>query len=70
MLTFFDTWLPFLYLYGVGGIFFVLGLYITHKAGSMNLKKSKHRYWFKVLIFGFIYLMAIHAFLIYIAINW
>jgi hypothetical protein len=70
MLTFFDVWLPYIYLYGAGGIFFIIGLLITKKAGAMNLNRKYHRYWFKVLIFGFIWFMMIHFILIIAALYW
>ena len=70
MISFFNSWLPFIYLYGFGGLFFVIGIVITLKAGSFDLKKKKHRYWFKVLIFGFFWFMAIHVLLIIAALYW
>jgi len=35
---FFTIWLPFIYLYGVGSIFFVLGMIIIKKSGAVNLQ--------------------------------
>jgi hypothetical protein len=70
MISFFNSWLPFIYLYGFGGIFFLIGLVITLKSGAFDLKKKKHKYWFKVLIFGFFWFMAIHFFLIIAALYW
>jgi hypothetical protein len=70
MPSFFNSWLPFIYLYGGGGIFFVIGIIITKKAGALDFKKKKHRYWFKVLLFGFLYYMAIHFILIIAALYW
>ena len=64
MPSFFDSWLPFIYLYGGGGIFFLIGIIITKKAGALDLTKKKHRYWFKILLFGFFWFMAIHLALI------
>jgi len=70
MPPFSHTWLPFIYLYGVGGIFFVIGIIITKKSGAMNLNSKKHRFWFKILLFGFIYYMALHFFLTIAALYW
>lgn len=64
MIDFFNTWLPFIYLYGVGGIFFFAGMYIIVKSGSLNLKRKHHRNWFITLISGYIFFMVIHASLI------
>jgi len=70
MPPFSHTWLPYIYLYGVGGIFFIIGIIITYKSGAMNLKKKKHRFWFKILLFGFVYYMALHFFLTIAALYW
>ena len=64
MPSFEQTWLPFLYLYGVGGLFFLSGMLIIKKAGSLDLNKNRHRYWWHILIFGFFYFAIIHAVMI------
>ncbi|GIK23017.1 MAG: hypothetical protein HND40_04870 [Ignavibacteriota bacterium] len=64
MPSFENTWLPFIYLYGVGGIFFVCGLVIIKKSKAVNFEKKRHRYWWRITLFGFFYYMAIHALLI------
>ncbi|NWG28812.1 MAG: hypothetical protein HXY48_09800 [Ignavibacteriaceae bacterium] len=64
MFPFESTWLPYLYLYGVGGFFFLLGMIIIKKSGSLDKAKKSHRRWFKILLFGFFYFTLIHAFLI------
>ncbi len=58
------TWLPYIYLYGVGGLFFLSGLIIVKKAGGYNPLNKRHRYWWKVTIFGFFYFMVLHALII------
>lgn len=64
MPTFFNTWLPFIYLYGVGGIFFISGLIVVKKSGAYNPSRKRHVYWWKVTIWGLFYFMLIHAALI------
>ncbi len=64
MPSFENTWLPFIYLYGVGGIFVVCGLVIIKKSKAVNFEKKRHRYWWRITLFGFFYYMAIHALLI------
>ena len=64
MPDFFNTWLPFIYLYGVGGIFFFAGMYIIIKSGSLNLKRKNHIWWVKVLFGGYFFFMSLHALLI------
>lgn len=70
MPSLFDVWLPFIYLYGVGGIFFLVGMIIIKKSGAVNLKIKRHRYWYKVLILGFFYFAALHAFFTILALYW
>lgn len=60
----FQTWVPFLYLYIVGGVVFFSGLYLTIKSGSLNRTKKHHRLWLKILIGGYLFFMSLHAFLI------
>ncbi|MFZ1290975.1 MAG: hypothetical protein WAR79_12840 [Melioribacteraceae bacterium] len=67
MINFTNTWLPFIYLYVVGGLFFLSGMIIVKKANAVNFDKKRHRYWWNVTIFGFFYFMAIHAFFIILA---
>jgi hypothetical protein len=64
------TWLPFLYLYGVGGLFFLIGMIIIRKSNAIDLKKKRHRFWYRVLIFGYFYFVAFHAIFTLIAIYW
>lgn len=70
MLTFFDTWLPYIYLYAVGGLFFLVGMIIVRKSGAIDLNNKKHRFWYRVMIFGFIYFAAMHALLNIAALYW
>jgi len=64
MPTFANTWLPFIYLYSVGGVFFLSGMIIIKKSKAVNFDKKRHRYWWNVTIFGFFYFMVFHALLI------
>lgn len=63
MLPFTHSWLPFLYLYGLGGLLFLAGIIITLRSGSLNLKWPQHKKWLVILIFGFIWYFAIHGLL-------
>ena len=60
-LPFTRTWLPYLYLYGAGGILFAAGIWVVLRSGSLDLRKPKHKLWFGVLFFGFAWYMTIHA---------
>ena len=59
-LDFDRVWLPYLYLYGVGGLIFVAGLILVLKSGALNLKRANHRRWLGVLVFGFVWYMSLH----------
>lgn len=61
MLDFSRTWLPFLYLYGVGGIIFILGMVLILRSESLNLKRRYHRIWLFILFFGFNWYVVIHS---------
>jgi len=69
VLTFYNTWLPFIYLYGVGGIAFLIGMYLILKTGSLNIKKLNHKKWLVVLVCGFLYYAGIHGTFILMAIK-
>lgn len=64
MSSFYNTWLPFIYLYAAGGLFFITGMVLIKKTGGINLSNKRHLYWYKIMIFGFFYFMVIHAALI------
>ncbi|MEA3287435.1 MAG: hypothetical protein U9Q77_08685 [Candidatus Marinimicrobia bacterium] len=63
------SWLPFIYLYGLGGILFLSGIFITLKAGSFDLKRHSHRKWMWILIFGFVWYLTMHALLTWAALG-
>jgi hypothetical protein len=63
MPSFLNSWLPFIYLYGIGGIFFFFGLLLIKKSGAINLTRKRHKFWLKVMLFGFFYFVALHLFL-------
>jgi len=60
-MPFSHAWLPYIYLYAVGGSLFLVGVIITVKSGSLDLKRPSHRVWFAVLFFGMIWFMVMHA---------
>ena len=61
MFDFSRTWLPFIYLYGVGGIIFLLGMFLVLKSDSLNLKRRHHRIWLFILFLGFAWYVVIHS---------
>jgi hypothetical protein len=62
-------WLPFIYLYGVGGFIFFIGIYIILKSKSLKTERLYHRKWLFILIFGFFYYLTIHGLLTLAALD-
>ena len=69
MLDFSRTWLPYLYLYGVGGGIFLIGMFIILRSRSLKLEHIRHREWYHILIFGLVYYMGIHALFTFAALG-
>ena len=69
MLDTFRTWLPFIYLYGVGGLAFLIGIALIIKTNALNTSSNGHKNWLIILLFGFYYYAGIHAFFILIALK-
>ena len=63
MSYFSHSWLPFIYLYGLGGLLFLSGIII-------NLKNHVHKQWLWVLVFGFIWYMMMHGVLTLVALGY
>ena len=68
-LTFYHTWFPFIYLYGVGGIAFLIGMFLILRTQALSLDKIHHKKWLFVLIFGFLYYASIHGICITLALK-
>ncbi len=63
MLPFEHTWLPFVYLYILGGILFSIGIWVVFRSKSIDLTRPHHKRWLFILIFGMIWYMSMHALL-------
>lgn len=59
-------WHPYLYQYGVGGVVFLIGIWLILHHRACVLSRKQDRFWFRVLIFGFFWYAGIH-FLWYLA---
>tara|TARA_X000001036_G_scaffold55586_1_gene45245 strand:+ start:23528 stop:23743 length:216 start_codon:yes stop_codon:yes gene_type:complete len=68
-MTFSQTWLPFIYLYGVGGIAFLLGTLLIYKTKALRINYESHKKWFWVLFYGYFFYASVHALFIYLAIG-
>ena len=69
MLDFSRIWLPYLYLYGVGGGIFLVGMFIILRSRSLKLDRIRHRKWYHILIFGLVYYMGIHGLFTFAALG-
>jgi len=69
MLDFSRIWLPYLYLYGVGGGIFLVGMFIILRSRSLKLERIRHREWYHILIFGLVYYMGIHGLFTFAALG-
>tara|TARA_Y100000758_G_scaffold52529_1_gene33637 strand:- start:758 stop:970 length:213 start_codon:yes stop_codon:yes gene_type:complete len=68
-MEFANTWLPFIYLYGVGGIAFVLGMLLILRTKALQVSFDRHKKWLWVLIYGFLFYAGLHATFILLAIG-
>ncbi len=68
-LDFERVWLPYLYLYGGGGLVFFGGLWMVLKSPAFNMKRRKDRRWLGILLFGYIWYAGMHGVSILAAIS-
>ena len=68
-MNFYQTWLPFFYLSGVGCIAFLLGTFLIYKTGALRVSYETHKKWIWVLFYGYFFYAFIHALFIYLAIG-
>ena len=68
-MEFANTWLSFIYLYGVGGIAFVLGMLLILRTKALEVSFERHKKWLWVLIYGFLFYAGLHATFILLAIG-
>lgn len=54
-------WTPFFYQYLLGGLVFVIGLWIIRASGACSFHRTNDRKYFGVLIFGYLAYAAMHA---------
>jgi hypothetical protein len=56
-----SPWTSYLYLYGFGLVFFLMGIYIILRSGACRLGRGRDSFWFGVLFAGFVFFAAMHA---------
>ena len=68
-MSFEQTWLPFIYLYGVGGVAFGIGMLLIFKTNALRVNYIKHKNWIWVLFYGYFFYVSIHALFIFLAMG-
>jgi hypothetical protein len=56
-----EKWIPSLYQYGVGGLFFVATLWLAARSEALRLNNHRDRWLFIALIGGFLGFLAVHG---------
>lgn len=55
------VWLPYLYLYGVGGAFFLLSLVLVSRSGACRSSRALDRRWRRNLVLGLLWTAGLHG---------
>ena len=64
-----NAWTNYFYLYGFGFFYTGSGVLLMLKTGACNLSRPRDRYWFKIILAGFVYFASLHAVWIYLALS-
>lgn len=56
-----NPWTSYLYQYGFGLIFFLVGIYVILKAGACRPGRGRDSFWLGVLFSGFVFFAVAHA---------
>ena len=64
-----NPWTSYLYLYGFGGGFFMMGIFIILRTGSCQLGRGHDSLWFWILLLGFLFFATVHALWIVASLN-
>ena len=64
-----NPWTSYLYQYGFGLVFFLIGIWLILKQGACQLGRGRDSFWFGVLIAGFLFFAIGHAVWIVLALK-
>ena len=64
-----NPWTSYLYLYGFGAGFFMMGVFIILRTGACRLDRGHDKVWFWILLLGFFFFATVHALWIVAALN-
>ncbi|MCB0365868.1 MAG: hypothetical protein H6624_17180 [Bdellovibrionaceae bacterium] len=65
-----NPWTSYFYMYGLGLVCFGIGLMVILKQGALNLHRGTERFWFHVLLGGFVFFSTLHGVWIILAIHY
>jgi hypothetical protein len=64
-----NTWGPYFYTYGIGGLIFLVTMIIIVRTGALNLAPNRDRWLFGALIAGLVAFCFFHGIWIYLALR-
>ncbi|MGC9451887.1 MAG: hypothetical protein ACP5I4_10625 [Oceanipulchritudo sp.] len=64
-----SPWTSYLYQYGFGLVFFLMGIHIILRSGACKPGRGRDSFWLGVLFAGFIFFAAGHALWIVVSLN-
>ena len=64
-----NPWTSYLYLYGFGLVFFLIGIWVILKSGACKPGRGRDSFWLGVLFAGFILFASLHAVWIVASLN-
>lgn len=62
-----NPWTSYFYQYGLGLVFFLIGLWVILSSGACVPGRGRDTFWLGILIAGFIFLAVVHALWIWIS---
>ena len=62
-------WAPYFYQYLLGGMVFLIGLWVIRASGACDFKRPADRHFFGVLIFGFVWYAAMHGLITLLSVS-
>ncbi len=61
------SWLPYVYVYSIGGLLYLAGMMIALRSGAMNLSTRRGRVILLLLVGGMLFFLAFHFFFQFVA---
>lgn len=65
-----NPWTSYFYMYGLGFVCFAIGMMVIMKQGSLNIRRGNERFWFHMLLGGFVFFSTLHGVWIILAIHY